>query len=83
MIYNRHFLDERLYGPDVSEAERTEVIRARWAEFLDVDLPKIDAALKGERSIWESDEGHSGRGGRFGWGDGDIEITRRPDEPQG
>jgi hypothetical protein len=48
VIYSRPFLDERLYGPDASEAERTEVIRARWAEFLDEDLPKIDAALKGE-----------------------------------
>lgn len=56
VIYNRHFLDERLYGPDVSEAERTEVIRARWAEFLNEDLPRIDAALKEERWIWESDE---------------------------
>ena len=54
MIYNRHFLDERLYGPDVSEAERTEVIRARWAEFLDGDLPRIDAALKEERWVWET-----------------------------
>ncbi len=65
VIYNRPFLDERQYGPDVSEAERTEVIRARWAEFLNDDLPRIDSALKGERWIWESDEpdeGHSGRG---------------------
>lgn len=54
MIYNRHFLDERLYGSDVSEAERTDVLRARWAEFINVDLPQIDAALRRENWIWKS-----------------------------
>ncbi len=43
------------------------------------------AVLKEERWIRESDdpgEGPSGRGERFVWGEGDIRITRRPDEPQ-
>jgi hypothetical protein len=63
VICSRPFLDERLYGPDVSEAERTEVIRARWAEFLDVDLPQIDAALRREKWIWESADPDQGRKG--------------------
>jgi hypothetical protein len=45
-IYSRPFLDRRLYGTDVNEAERTEEIRRHWAEFLKDDLPRIDAALK-------------------------------------
>ncbi len=65
VIYSRSFLDEGDYGPDVSEAERTEKIRRKWAEFLKEDLHRIDAALKEETWIWESvatDEGPSGRG---------------------
>ncbi len=83
-LYRRTFLTGRHYE-EASDSDREDEIRRAWAEFLDVDLPRIDAALRGERWIWESDEldeGRSGRGERFGWGDGDIRITRRPDEPQ-
>jgi hypothetical protein len=66
---------------DAEPVDRDEEISRRWNMFLEQDLPRIDA-LKAERWIWESAEGHSGSGERFVWGEGDIEITRRPDEPQ-
>ena len=83
-ILSRPFLNREMYEY-VDPVDRDKEIHKRWAEFLDDDLPRIDAALKGERWIWEPDEPdekHSGRGERFGWADGDIRITRRPDEPQ-
>lgn len=83
-LYRRTFLRPEFYE-EASDSDREEEIRRVWAEFLNDDLPRIDAALKGEGWIWESDEpdeGHSGRGERFRWGDGDIEITRRLDESQ-
>ncbi len=83
-LYRRRFLTPEYYE-EASESDREEEIRKHWAEFLGDDLPRIDAALKEERWIWESDEPdkeHPGRGERFVWGEGDIEITRRPDGPQ-
>jgi hypothetical protein len=83
-IFSRSFLNREMYEY-ADPVDRDKEIHKQWAEFLNVDLPKIDAALKEEKGIWESDEpdeGHSGRGERFGCGDGDIEITRRPDEPR-
>ncbi len=81
-LYRRTFLTPR-FSEDATDLEREEEIRRHWTEFLGEDLPRIDAVLKEERWIWESDEsseGHSGRGERFVWGEGDIRITRRPDE---
>ncbi len=62
-----------------------EKIRKQWEEFLNQDLPRIEAALKEERWIWEpveSDEEPSSQSERFMWGEGDIEITQRADEPE-
>jgi hypothetical protein len=55
-IYSRRFLDRRLYGTEVNDAERTEEIRRHWNEFLQEDLPRIDNALKEEKWIWEPEE---------------------------
>jgi len=38
------------------QADREKEIRKHWIEFLENDLPRIDAALKNERWIWETDE---------------------------
>lgn len=37
----------------LSDEQREREIRKRWAEFLKGDLPRIDAALKEERWVWE------------------------------
>ncbi len=52
-LYRRTFLTGRLYE-EASEGDREEEIRRVWTEFLDGDLPQIDAALKEERWIWEA-----------------------------
>jgi len=52
-IFSRRFLGRRMYEEGVSDDEREGEIRRRWAEFLDEDLPRIEAALKEERWIWE------------------------------
>jgi PD-(D/E)XK nuclease superfamily len=57
-LYRRTFLDPDRHK-DPSEGDSTEEIRKQWAEFLDEDLPRIDAALKEERWIWESVEAGS------------------------
>ncbi len=38
---------------DVGDEERERKIRKRWAEFLETDLPRIDAVLKKEQWIWQ------------------------------
>ena len=84
-LYRRTFLTGRHYE-EAGDSDREDEIRRVWTDFLDGDLPRIDAVLRGERWVWgsdEPDEGISGRRERFGWGDGDIEITRRSDELQG
>jgi len=83
-ILSRPFLNREMYEY-ADPIDRDNEIHKRWAEFLREDLPRIEAALTNEEWIWQSDEfdgGQSGRGERFGWGDGDIVITRRPDESE-
>jgi len=65
VAYNLQLLEEPLYS-EATDAEREAEIRNNWDDFLEHDLPRIDAAFKQERWIWESS-------------DGDIEI-QHPDE---
>lgn len=51
-IFTRHFLKHEAYEK-LNQEEREQEIRGRWAEFLQADLPRIDAALKEEPWIWE------------------------------
>ncbi len=53
VAYNLRLLEEPLYS-EATDAEREAEIRKNWADFLENDLPRIDAALKQERWIWES-----------------------------
>jgi hypothetical protein len=54
-LYRRTFLTTR-FSEDATDTDREEEIHRHWAEFLGEDLPRIEAALKKERWIWESDE---------------------------
>lgn len=55
-LYRRTFLTPEFYD-EVSDKDRETEIRLHWAEFLENDLPRIDAALKQESWIWhEPDE---------------------------
>ncbi len=54
-LYRRTFLTPELFT-DGSDQEREQEIRRQWAEFLDEDLPRLQAALKEEAWIWESVE---------------------------
>lgn len=54
-LYHRTFLTPEFYE-DASDSAREEEIRRHWAGFLKEDLPRIDAALKEEKWIWESVE---------------------------
>ncbi len=84
-IFSRPFLNQEMYE-DADPGDRDEEIHRRWRLFLEEDLPRIDAALKKEAWVWESnddvDEAQARSGDRFVWGEGDIRITRRPDESQ-
>lgn len=83
-VYSRHLLRREAYEHPEDE-EREREIRKRWAEFLEADLPRIDAALKREAWIWESvetDEAHSGSPSRFVWGEGDVEIQEPPEHEE-
>lgn len=53
-VFNRTFLDDEEMNRDIQELNSR--IRKQWADFLENDLPRIDAALKQERWIWESSE---------------------------
>ena len=53
-VFNRPWLEEETYD-DADQAALEDVIRKRWAEFLEKDLPRIDGVLKGEPWIWEPD----------------------------
>ncbi len=80
-LYRRAFLTPEIHE-DALDSEREQEIRRQWAAFLEEDLPRIEAALKKETWIWESvepAEGRSSQGSRFVWGEGDIEITKRPE----
>ncbi len=54
-ILSRTFLNQKMYE-DADPVDRDEEIRRRWSLFLEEDLPRIDAAFKEERWIWESVE---------------------------
>ena len=50
-ILSRTLLEKSMYE-EATDSDREKEVRRRWAEFLDEDLPRIDAALKEERWIW-------------------------------
>ena len=80
-LYHRAFLSPG-FPEDALDSEREQEIRRQWNRFLDNDLPQIEEALRREAWIWEytdPDEARSGQDGRFVWGEGDIEITKRPE----
>lgn len=52
-IYRRIFLNSEFYDEDATDEEREAEISKNWAEFLEDDLPRIDAALKQESWIWQ------------------------------
>ncbi len=54
-IFSRSVLTSEFYV-DAVDADRGREIRKQWSDFLENDLPRIDAALKQERWIWESGE---------------------------
>ncbi len=79
ILYVRHLLAPDFYE-DASDTERLQELHRQWDAFLEEDLPRIEAALKAEAWIWESeepDEGQSSQGSRFVWGEDDIAITKR------
>jgi hypothetical protein len=49
-LYHRTFLTPQHYE-DVPEIEREQEIQKQWTEFKENDLPRIEAALKGEAWI--------------------------------
>jgi hypothetical protein len=51
-LYRRTFLTPEFYE-EATDDDREKEIRRHWAEFLREDLPRMDAALKEERWIWE------------------------------
>jgi hypothetical protein len=81
-IYSLIFLEgEEMHA---NQEVRDDKIRRRWAEFLEQDLPWMDAVMQEEEWIWEparAYEESSGRSERFVRGDGDQAIVERPDEP--
>ncbi len=82
-LYRRTFLTPT-FAEGATDEEREREIHRQWAEFVEGDLPRIEGALREEIWIWEPeevDEGSPGTGERFGWGEGDIRITKLPDEP--
>lgn len=65
-LYGRTFLTPQ-FCDDATDDEREAEIRKNWADFLENDLPRIDAALKQEAWIWEPEESGepSGASNRF------------------
>ncbi len=53
ILYLRTFLTPGLIQ-EATHEEREAEVRDNWADFLENDLPRIDAALKQEHWIWES-----------------------------
>lgn len=51
-LYHRTFLRSEFYE-DVSDTDCEEEFRRHWSEFIEVDLPRIRAALAEEEWIWE------------------------------
>lgn len=54
-IFSRPILKQEAYE-GLDREVREQEVRMQWDEFLDKDLPRIDAALKRENWIWESIE---------------------------
>jgi len=57
-IFSRKFLK---LVPEPYEEYRDEILEKldqEWAEFLEQDLPRLDAFLKQEKWIWEAAESH-------------------------
>jgi hypothetical protein len=54
-LFSRTFLTPE-FCENATEAEREAEIRKNWDDFLENDLPRIDAALKNEAWIWDSGE---------------------------
>lgn len=55
-IFSRSLLKKEMYE-NTDHEEREREIRRRWSEFLEEDLPQIEAALKDERWIWQEPNG--------------------------
>ncbi len=54
-LYRRTFLIPA-FGEGADDEEREREIRRHWAEFVEMDLPRLEAALQEERWIWEPGE---------------------------
>lgn len=54
-VFFRSFLTKEMYEIAAHE-ERKREIQKKWDDFLENDLPRIDAVLKNESWIWESSE---------------------------
>jgi hypothetical protein len=83
-ILSHTFLARNMYE-DTDQEEREKAIRSQWHEFLDKDLPRIDAALKKESWIWEphrNDKDHYDGLSRFVWGEGDIVIDKSSEDDE-
>ncbi len=83
-LFTRQLLTRESYEK-LNHEQREQEIRRRWTEFLDNDLPRIEAALKRETWIWESvktNEEHSDNPSRFVWGEGDVEIREPPEHEE-
>lgn len=78
----RCILSSEFYEDQVTDAEREWEIRKNWTNFLENDLPRIDAALKQEAWIWQTEESEdlSDASDRFVWKEGDISFLRKSDE---
>ena len=59
-LYGRTFLTPQ-FCEDATDEERERQVREQWKDFLENDLPRINAALRQEAWIWEPEgsEDHS------------------------
>lgn len=53
LAYSYRLLEEPFYSEIIKDTEREAEIRRNWNDFLENDLPHIDAALRREEWIWE------------------------------
>ena len=52
-LYRRTFLTPEFYDEEFTDNDREAEIHRHWTEFLENDLPRIEAALKKESWIWQ------------------------------
>jgi hypothetical protein len=52
-IFRRTILSSSFYEDGVQDKDREQEIRRQWVEFIERDLPQIEAALKKETWIWK------------------------------